>query len=47
MKGGTKFLEGTKIGGTQKGPKNKVMGDYKPDTFGKKNQKAPSKRIKA
>jgi len=44
---GSKFSEGTKIGGSQKGPGLKLKGDYKANTFGKKVTKAPKKSLKA
>jgi hypothetical protein len=44
---GSKFTQGTKLGGTQKGPGLKLKGDYKADTFGKKSTKAPKKSLKA
>ena len=40
---GTPKVVGTKLGGSgKKGPGINVKGDYKADTFGKKNVKAPS-----
>ena len=37
---------GTKLGGTnKKGPGLNLKGDYKPDTFGKKQTKAPKKSV--
>lgn len=44
--GSAKVLQGTKLGGTNKGgPSINVKGDWKPDTFGKKNTKAPKKSV--
>jgi hypothetical protein len=44
-KGGFKAT-GTKLGGTnKKGPGLNLKGDYKPDTFGKKQTKAPKKSL--
>ena len=43
-KGNPKVLTGVKVGGTQKGGGLKMKGDYKPDTFGKKQMKAPKNK---
>jgi hypothetical protein len=41
----TATIKETKIGGSKKGPGLKMLGDYKPDTFGKKTTKAPKKSV--
>lgn len=44
LKGNPKVLGPVaKIGGKKSGGKLKLIGDYKPDTFGKKTMKAPRK----
>lgn len=43
---GTATVKETKLGGSgKKGPGLKMLGDYKPDTFGKKTTKAPRKSL--
>jgi len=45
MAGKGSVLQGTKLGGSKKGPGLKLQGDWKPDTFGKKTTKAPKKSV--